>query len=234
MPHAIRLCLRLIFTLSGFRLVVLFCIFYCTHSAHADSSTRQIHVTEADGIYTIEVSQELDVDSHYVNDVLTDVMHVYRLNPSIIESEILGSDGDNGVRVRTKLLCCLPVFCREVERVDVISLLATGEIQATLIPEQSDFQSGKATWKITPLGDNHTHLSYTATIEPKFFIPPVIGVQVVKKNLNEEFGITFDRIERIASVNAERDWHHEIHATQLALRSPATKPCEDSLRANLQ
>ena len=234
MPHATRLLLRLIFTLPGFRLVALFCVLFCTHSVHADSSTRRIHVTEADGIYTIQVSQELDVEPHYVNDVLTDVMHVYRLNPSIIESEILASDDDSGVRVRTKLLCCLPVFCREVERVDVIKLLASGEIQATLIPEQSDFESGKAIWKITPLGDNHTHLSYTATIEPKFFIPPVLGVSLVKENLLKEFGTTFDRIERIASINEERDWHHEIHSTQLAIQKSLSEPCEERLRAGLQ
>ena len=234
MSHATRLHLRHFSTLSSIRLAVIFCVLYLTETTLANNSTRQIQVTEANGIYTIKVSQELGVDAHYVHDVLTDVMHVYRLNPSIIESEILGSDGDNGVRIRTKLLCCLPVFCREVERVDVISLLASGEIQAELIPELSDFESGHAVWKITPLDDNRTHLSYEATIEPGFFIPPVIGVQVVKKNLNEEFGVTFDRIERIAGINAERDWHHEVHSTQLALRSPGSKPCDKSLRANLQ
>ena len=72
MPHAIRLYLRLVYTLSGFRLAALFCIFYCTHSAYADSSTRRIHVTEADGIYTIQVSQEIDVDTLYVKKIYVD------------------------------------------------------------------------------------------------------------------------------------------------------------------
>ena len=234
MSHATRLHLQNRSINTGILLAVIACLFSIFQPAQADNTERHLQVTETEGVYRIHVSQVLDVDAHYVHDVLTDVMHVYRLNPSIIESEILGSHGDNGIRIRTKLLTCLPVFCREVERVDIISVLASGVILAELIPEQSDFLSGKAEWKVTPLEGHRTHLAYEAYIEPGFFIPPIIGVQVVKNNLNKEFGVTFDRIERIATVNTERDWHHELHSTQLALKSSPSEPCKKSLSANLQ
>jgi hypothetical protein len=233
MSHATRLHLQNFIILSGIKLVLFLCAFSFFKLATADITTRKIQVSEKDGIYSIHVSQELSVNSHYVRDVLIDVVHVYRLNPSIIESEIL-SPVEDGVRVRTRLLCCLPMFCREVERVDIISVLTSGEIQARLVPEMSDFDSGKATWKITPLDDDRTNLRYEANIEPGFYIPPVVGVSLVKENLLKEFGTTFDRIERIASINEERDWHHEIHSTQLAIQKSSPEPCEGRLRAGLQ
>jgi hypothetical protein len=44
-------------------------------------------------------------------------------------------------------------------------------------------------------------------MEPDFFIPPVIGNAIVKAKLREELMTSFTRLEKIASIQSERDWN---------------------------
>ena len=165
----------------------------------------EITVTEKDGFYYIKASVILYAPVKYVQAVLTDYVHIYRLNPSIVESEILPSPDENITRVRTKVIGCVVSYCTEIERVDDVRVLASGDIQAEIVPESSQFKSGVALWQIQSMGDN-TRLTYLAEMEPDFFIPPLIGISIVKDKIQSEIIVSFTSLERIASIQAERDW----------------------------
>lgn len=172
---------------------------------------RNINIFEDNGVYHIEVNIKLNVAANYVRDVLMDIDHIYRLNPSIVESERLASQVSDEARVRTKVLICVPVFCREVEKVDAVKTLPSGEIQFTTIPTLSHFSSGIAIWKISSLDDEGTHLYFKASITPDFFIPAWVGIQVVR----EQFTMTFNRIDHIAKINAKRELSNSLPHSQL-------------------
>ena len=123
------------------------------------------------------------------------------------------------------------MFCRKVERVDIVRTLPSGNLQAEIIPELSDFQSGLAKWKIIPKGDR-SGLVYEANIEPDFYIPPFVGTFFVKNSLEDEFITTFDRVEIIASFNAKRDLHEECSLKKVAL-DKTKQPCDKKLSACL-
>ena len=142
-------------------------------------------ITEENGVFRIKVSAFLEAPPDYIRYVLADSAHIYRLSPSIIESEVLPSSPDGEKRVRTKLLSCTSVFCREVERVDIVRMLQSGGFEAEIIPALSEFKSGKATWEIIPI-DDASFVVYEAYLEPDFFIPPVVGSQIVKQFLLDE------------------------------------------------
>ena len=157
-----------------------------------------INISQDDGVYQIEVNTRLNVGAHYVRDV--------RLNPSIIESERLAPQKSDETIVRTRVLFCIPVLCREIDKVDSVKTLPSGEIQFTTLPELSDFTSSVATWKLTTLDDKQTHLRLRASLTPDFFVPSSIGVDVVREHLIT----TFKRIEIIAKVNARRDVNNKL------------------------
>ena len=177
----------------------------------------ELMVTENDGIYQIKVSAQIAVAEKHVRQVITDYAHAYRINRSIIESEVLKSSIAGNVRVRARVLACVPLFCLEAERVDEVSTLSSGDIKAVIVPEKSDFHSGEALWKIIPDG-NTTQLIYLASIEPNFFIPPVIGTQLVIDNMREQFIATFSRIEQVACINQEREWNDNYEVITVASR----------------
>ena len=198
--------------------VVLFLPFIAT--AHELS---QAEVTEDKGIFRLQFSSIIDAPAEHVRQVLTDFTHSYRLSSSIIESEVLPSKQADTTKIRTKVLACASVFCREVERVDNVRMLASGDLQATIVPELSEFRSGQAIWKITAI-DDRSKVVYEATLEPDFYIPPVIGIAVISNSLKGEFITTFDRIERIASINAERDWTEDFTVASAAIQAKRP-PC---------
>ena len=192
----------------------------------------EAEVTEEDGVFRIKVSAIIEAPPDYIRYILADSAHIYRLSPSIIESEVLPSSPAGEKQVRTKLLCCTSLFCREVERVDIVRMLKSGDFEAEIIPTLSEFKSGKASWKITPM-DDASHVVYEAYLEPDFFIPPVVGTHLVKQHLLEEFTTTFIRIERIASFNAQRDKSAEYMLVDTATKT-LKPPCKQNTSASLQ
>lgn len=188
-------------------------------------------VTEDNGVYRIKVSAFLEAPPDYIRYVLADSAHIYRLSPSIIESEVLPDNPAGEKRVRTKMLGCTSVFCREIERVDIVRLLKSGDFEAEIVPALSEFKSGKATWAIIPM-DDASYVVYEAYLEPDFFIPPVVGVQMVKQNLLDEFTTTFIRMEKIAAFNAERDRNAGNMLSANAISRTLKVPCVQS--ASLQ
>ena len=210
-------------------LLIAFAVFLCfQHHAFA-ADIGEIVVNEKDGVYHIRASAEIAAEEEYVRQVLTDYEHVYRLNFSIIESEVLESPVAENVRVRTRLLYCISIFCLDFERLDEISTLKSGDLQAVIVPEESDFHSGKAIWKLTSIG-NKTQLIYLASIKPDFFIPPVLDTIIVNKHMREEFSATFSRIEHIAHINEERDWDVDYMIIPVADRINNV-PCNDTVNA---
>ncbi len=188
-------------------------------------------VTEENGIFHIKISAIINAPDKHVRQALSDYTHIYRLSPSIIESEVLPSSKKGEIQVKTKLLYCNSVFCRKVERVDSVSTLPSGDLQAEIVPELSEFRSGQAIWKITPMGDR-SGLVYEASIEPDFYIPPFIGTFVVKNSLEDEFITTFDRVERIARFNAKGGMDEE-HSLEKVMLDGTKQPCNKNLSACL-
>lgn len=189
-------------------------------------------VIEKDGIYHIKISANIDAPPEYVRYVLADYSHIYRLSPTIIESEVLPENIDGEKQVRTRLLLCTSVFCTEAERVDTVRMLASGDLEAEIVPELSEFKSGKATWKISPT-EEHSFLVYEAVLEPDFFIPPVVGTHLVIENLRAEFTTTFIRIEKIARINAWRE-RREGHMRAATASRILHAPCNRTKSASLQ
>ena len=212
-------------------LAVLLVSFFPHPNALAFNFT-EADVFELDGVYHIKMSAVIKAPPEYVRYVLADYDHIYRLSTSIIESEVLPENVDGEKQVRTRLLLCTTVFCTEAERVDVVRMLSTGDLEAEIVPDLSEFRSGKATWRITPL-DDHSFLVYEAVLEPDFFIPPLVGTRLVIENLRNEFTKTFKVIEKIAGINVRRSRNadHMLYGTAPRILHV---PCPRTASASLQ
>lgn len=180
-------------------------------------------VTEDDGVYYIKASIVLHAPADYIRNVLTDYVHIYRLNPSIIESEVLSSD-NNSARVRTKVIGCIASYCEELERAEDVHMLVSGDIQAEIVPESGQFKSGITLWQIQSMGEN-TRLTYHAEMEPDFFIPPIIGSYIVKARLRDEITTSFARLEKIAIIQEERDWDPDLSFSNRMVANNS-RPCD--------
>jgi hypothetical protein len=165
---------------------------------------HELTVTNNDGVYGINIEMVVHAPAEYVLHVLTDFTHIYRLNDSIIESELLSAPDENTVRVRTLVNDCILVFCFDIERVEDVRMTGNGYLHATVIRGLSNIESGTATWYIRPEGAG-SRVSYWGTVEPGFTVFPVIGDYLVRARLRDMMLHTLGNIERIARINAGLD-----------------------------
>ena len=231
MSHSRWLPLFGLITYSSYCLSGILLVFILSTRAYA-FHISDAEVTENKGIYTMKFSAVIAAHPDYIRYVLDDSAHIYRLSPSIIESEVLPAASAGDRLVRTRLLNCTTLFCKEIERVDLVRMLPSGDFEAEIIPSLSEFKSGRATWQIQPM-DDHSYVIYEATLEPDFFIPPMLGTQMVKQILHDEFANTFARLEKIARVNARKDHDAGLLLTDAASRS-MQPPCRLNRRASLK
>jgi hypothetical protein len=180
----------------------------------------EIEINEHSGVYQIKVVALIAAPASYVRHVLTDYTHIYRLNPSIIESEVLKQDEDSA-DVRTKVIGCAAYFCEELDRVERVQQLPSGDIQAEILPELSQFKSGQTRWHIQPRGD-YCEVIYSSTMEPDIYIPPVVGKFLIKKSIREEMQISFTNLEKISSVLAQREWREDYQPANKSITEAAS------------
>ncbi len=195
-------------------------------SALQSNKRPEIEINEQSGVYQIKVVALIAAPASYVSYVLTDYTHIHRLNPSIIESEVLQKYDDGSVSVRTKVIGCAAYFCEELDRVEKVRKLPSGGLYAEIIPELSQFKSGKTHWSIKPLGD-YCEVSYLSDMEPDIFIPPIVGKFLIKKSIREEMHTSFVNLEKISSVLAAREWLNNDQPANVQTITEATpnSPC---------
>ena len=193
-------------------------------SALQSGKRPEIEINEQGGVYQIKVVALIAASASYVRHVLTDYKHIYRLNPSIIESEVLEQDHDGSVSVRTKVIGCAAYFCEELERVEKVRVLPSGDLHAEIIPELSQFKSGQTHWRIKPQGD-YCEVTYLSDMEPDIYIPPVVGKFLIKKSIREGMHTSFVNLENISSVLAERGWLKNDQAITEATSNSPCKTC---------
>jgi hypothetical protein len=164
----------------------------------------KLAISDKQDVYQLELEMILDAPYEDVHYVITDYVHIYRINPSIVESDILYTPDPSVTRVRTLINDCVLFFCRNILRVEDVREFRTGDIYAVIVPRLSNVKSGTAHWQIQPLGAR-TRINYNLTLELGFFIPPLIGSHIVKMKLQEETLISFSNIERIAQIREEQE-----------------------------
>ena len=212
--------------------VVFYAIFFASPIIQAEK-IPQVEVIEHDGVYQIKVVAVIDAPASYVREVLTDYIHIYRLNPSIIESEVLRQHDDGAVSVRTRVIGCAAYFCEELERVEKVRVLPSGDLHAEIIPELSQFKSGQTFWHIKKEGD-HCEVTYLSNMVPDIYIPPVVGKFLIKRTIREEMQTSFVNLQKISSVLAERVWQenyqpaNDRRVTEVASKAPGTKKASNA------
>jgi hypothetical protein len=184
---------------------------------------ESLTVVEADGVYETRMAALLDAPADYVYGVITDYRHIYRINPAIVESEILPGREDGTTRVRNRLSHCFAIFCIDIDLVEDVTVIGDRHIVATTVPEHSSFEAGIATWLVRRFPDGRARIQYHASIKPDFFIPPLIGTAVMKSLMRKEILNSLARIECLARIIA----HHAVEpvTVQFAARDPDARDC---------
>lgn len=130
--------------------------------------------------------------------LLTDYPRVSKANDSIQSVEVLPAPAADVTRLKAHLKICVWFYCRQLAQVQDMSLLGTGHLQAVMLPEQSDYKYGLANWRMISEGQG-SRLLFDVTVEPDFWVPPLIGPAIIKRKLKQEAVETVVGIEKLAA-----------------------------------
>jgi len=180
---------------------------------------NELQVSETNGVYSISLVMQLQAPVRYVHHVLTDYERVYRLDPAIVDSEVLSSPDEGVVRVKIRIHDCIGFFCMTIDRVEDVRELDHGSLQVTTVPALSSFKSGHAEWTILRI-EGRSQVTYQAQMEPDFFIPPLIGSYFVKQKLRKSILASLSMIECIARVQAGLEPNPELDQVLVAEETP--------------
>lgn len=161
---------------------------------HAEEVTAEY----IQGVYHLSANFIVEASAESVVAALTDYDNITQLHPAIIESEVLETNsGATSARIRTVVKDCAIFFCKKITRVENITQRGLESIDAEVVPFLSDLRSGHTSWKFVSV-DNHTEVTYQATMQPKFWIPPLIRSRTVTKKFKKRITEIVQRLQVLA------------------------------------
>ena len=192
-------------------------------------------VSNTEQRFEFDVEMTVGAPAEHVWRVLTDFVHIYRLNPSIIESDVLPSPEPGVTRVRTVVRDCVFIICKRIERVEDVQAVGRGRLVTSVIGELSNIRAGSSSWRVLRTGHS-TRVQYRGRVEFQEFIPPVIGTYLVRKKLLGNVTVSLANIERIAQIHARQGGDSdsaEFSALEILDEPPASQDgCAGARTAN--
>jgi hypothetical protein len=167
-------------------------------SAFAMAAEIELLNVDRDGkILQVDSVLVIDAPRDLVFAALSDYDAFSGLSERYKQSRFIDPAADGTPRVYTAVEGCVWFFCRTVERYARLELTPDEKIVATVEPEQSDFKAGLEQWLLEddPAG---TRVSYTHTMQPDFWIPPLLGVWGIRRALEADALSAANRIEALA------------------------------------
>lgn len=143
--------------------------------------------------YNLNLDAEVAAPMASVKAVLLDYTAYPSLDPRILEVKVLERPDAASVLLYTKLRACMGWFCRNVNRTERV-VQQGDSLVATVIPEKSDVSFGETHMELTADGKG-THIRYSTSISPDFWIPALIGRRLMLNTLRDATLDLFKNVE---------------------------------------
>ena len=138
-----------------------------------------------EGVYEVRVDVHIAAPPATVLRFLTDYERLTDISPTIKESRIVQTFSPTRHRVQTVIRACILFFCRSVHQVQDVEQQSARLLVATYLPDESDFRQGNARWQLTE-SNGQTSMMFSATLEPDFWVPPLIGPWMIQRRIVNE------------------------------------------------
>jgi ribosome-associated toxin RatA of RatAB toxin-antitoxin module len=134
------------------------------------------------GVYSLSIEALIDAPAEMVYRLITDYDHLHEINPAIRESHILRTYSPDKCRIRVVTRVCVLFYCRDVTQSQDMVQSPGYTIDADILPQNSDFHRGRGQWRLTAEGDA-TVMHFQAELVPAFFLPPLIGPWLIRREM---------------------------------------------------
>lgn len=165
------------------------------------SSAGEIKYAKAEhegNVYRLNLTMEVEAGQEDLVALLTDHENFHQLSAVMIESGLVPDAPEDTTRRRLVVKTCIVFFCFKVVMVEDVEQFPEGRLVAVMVPEGSDFISGRAEWHVKPLGPDRSEIVYGFNLQPDFWVPPAIGPFFLKRKMIKEAKTSILRMESLA------------------------------------
>lgn len=161
--------------------------------------------------YEVRFAVILNGEVDRLKRIITDHETLTALSPTVVQSRVLTGRSGGEARIEVTLRpCVLLVFCKTIRKVSDVRVDAGGSrVQYRIVPALSDFDRGSETITLEhePAGNGpRVRFVYSAVLEPKFFVPPVVGPWLIRRQIIEDLRTSSRRAQEILQ---DKDETHE-------------------------
>ena len=163
----------------------------------------QIDVQHKAARYEVRMQVRLNASADAAYAVFSDIALLPQINPAVRKASVMRELPNGARRVYTQVHMCVALFCKELQQVQDMrfeALESGGTVLASVLPELSDLRFGEAEWTFRRCGEQ-TCLSFHARMEPKFWVPPLIGPWLIQRKLRVEAMETSAGLEKLARAH---------------------------------
>lgn len=162
-------------------------------------------VSHSEDAYDVSFTVEIEAEPDQVWRIVTDFANLARLSPTIVESKLL-TPGTRGGAARVQVVlrpCVWSIFCKTIRKVTDATLEGRS-VEHVTVAEMSDFHSARERMRVEPAARRgHSRVSYHASLVPKFFVPPLVGPYVIRKQILKDLALTATRVEALARAGGQ-------------------------------
>ncbi len=154
----------------------------------------QLEVEQDGRRFEVRAESLIDAPASFVYAALSDYDNFHRLAGGLAETRWLSAPQAGEGLAYTRIDSCVLFFCKVIERVERVKLEPELGLHTEALPERSDFRVYRAHWQLEAAGDS-TRLLFSASMEPDFWLPPLIGKWAIKRKLANTAQLVGERIE---------------------------------------
>jgi ribosome-associated toxin RatA of RatAB toxin-antitoxin module len=164
--------------------------------AAASAAPTLVDVQREQSLLRVQASATLHVDAQTAWDTLVAYEQLPEFIPDMVSSRTVRRDGARAV-IEQHGRAGLGVFKQAFSVTLAVQELPLREVNAQAIA--GDFTRFEASYRLYPGSDGRTRIDYTALIEPKARMLPVVGVPVLRRAIHRQFEAMVAEIERRAA-----------------------------------
>lgn len=180
--------------------VLVLALLLLAHTAAA-ANFENLQVTQLDGSYQIRGNVHLDAVPQLVYAELIDFQRLPEINSSVQVSDVLEVLNAHSQLVYTETRECVLIFCRTIKQAQRFTEPDPQDILAVTVPGYGNVKRGMSAWHLQAEGSG-TRLSWTASYELDFWVPPFIGTRAIEAQLRSQALESMRAIERLAQQQA--------------------------------
>ncbi len=174
-------------------------------AASASAATiDRLEVARTGERFSMTLSAQLDAPLERSYAVFRDFSLLPQINDAVEKVRLLDDAPPGAQRLSTRVRVCVSVFCTRLDQVQDLRDRADPRghsFDAVVIPELSNLRYGRARWHMRDC-EGRTCLSFETELEPKFWVPPLIGPWLVERAMRREAITTALGIERLARAKS--------------------------------